>query len=89
VDGIATLFVERGGRRLLTLDSDDARRPVALAALAAWVRASPRRRLALERVDGRSIFETPIAEQLVAVGFHRGLRAIELRSDDRPPAGHA
>jgi ATP-dependent Lhr-like helicase len=86
VDGLPVLYVERGGRRLLTFTDDDARLPGALDALVAWVRSDRARRLAIERVNGSSVLGTPMEHALVAAGFQSGLRALELRGDD-PPRG--
>ena len=64
VDGMASLFVERGGRGLVALRPlDGAWEPDAVAALVALVRDGRLRRLAVERVD------PALAVHLVDAGF--------------------
>ena len=82
VDGKAVLYVERGGRSLLTLPAgDDAE--VAPAAVAALPRllapAGPMRELAIERVDRLPPSESGLADALRALGFRPSYRAWILR----------
>ena len=61
VDGVPRVYLERGGRGLLTFEPAEpgrARAPPS-AALAAWVVADRRRRAAIERVDGEPVFGSP------------------------------
>jgi ATP-dependent Lhr-like helicase len=79
--GLASLYLERGGRSLVTLrDADPAWLEPALEALAAWVAGDRRRRVALERVDGQPVFESPLEPALVAAGFRPGVRDLVLRA---------
>jgi ATP-dependent helicase Lhr and Lhr-like helicase len=79
--GLASLYLERGGRSLVTLrDPDPAWLEPALEALAAWVAGDRRRRVALERVDGQPVFESPLEPALVAAGFRPGVRDLVLRA---------
>jgi ATP-dependent Lhr-like helicase len=81
VDGVPVLYLERGGRSLLTFPADD--RPgaleAALAALAAWVVSDRRRRVVVERVDGEPVFGSPLERPLADAGFLADLRGMILR----------
>jgi ATP-dependent Lhr-like helicase len=72
------LYVERGGRSLLTLV--DAAEPLraALLALAEAVRAGRVGKLALERIDGAAAIASPLASTLAELGFHSGPRRLTL-----------
>jgi ATP-dependent helicase Lhr and Lhr-like helicase len=83
VDGELALYLEKGGRSLLTYGApsgDEARaaaRDAAIAALGAAARQGLLGRLSLEKVDGRDVLGTPLAASLTAAGFRassRGLR---------------
>jgi ATP-dependent Lhr-like helicase len=66
------LYVERGGRGLVTLvDHDDGRVRPSLEALAAFVRAGRIKKLDLERTDG-------LEELLVELGFRQGPKRLTL-----------
>ena len=71
------LYVERGGRGLLTLGDPD-RVAEALVALAEAVRSGRLGKLALERIDGQSAIASPLARALVELGFHPGPRRLTL-----------
>ncbi|WP_245623336.1 ATP-dependent helicase [Spirillospora albida] len=80
VEGRLTLYVERGGRTLLTWDDDpDILRP-AVDALALAVREGALGKLTVERADGESINDTPLAAALEAAGFHPTPRGLRLRN---------
>jgi ATP-dependent Lhr-like helicase len=83
------LYVERGGRSLLTLgaglSADEADLPhredplrAALVALADAVRAGRLGKLALERIDGEPAIGSRLAAVLVELGFHLGPRRLTL-----------
>ncbi len=76
------LYVERGGRGLLTLaEAHDERDEVvaeALRALADAVRAGRVPKLALERIDGEPAIASSLAERLLALGFSSGPRKLTL-----------
>jgi len=76
VDDRPALYVERGGRGLVTLTDD----PVlpALRALAEAVRAGRVGKLALERIDGEPAIASELAGALVELGFHSGPRRFTL-----------
>jgi len=74
------VYLERGGRSLVTLVGDgdaDALRQ-ALTALADAVRAGQIGRLALERIDGEPAISSELASALVELGFHSGPRRLTL-----------
>ncbi|WP_344598298.1 ATP-dependent helicase [Actinomadura vinacea] len=80
VDGALLLYVERGGRTLLTwVDDPDSLQP-AVDALALAVREGALGRLTVERADGESINNSPLASALEAAGFHPTPRGLRLRS---------
>jgi ATP-dependent Lhr-like helicase len=79
--GDLALFVERGGRTVLSFTQSPARLAVAAAALARTVREGRLGRLVVQRVDGVPALEAarhhPVARALVEAGFAvtpRGLR---------------
>jgi ATP-dependent Lhr-like helicase len=78
VDGALTLYVERGGRTLLSWTEDPTALQAAADALALAVREGGLGRLAVERADGESVHtSTALSEALEAAGFRptpRGLR---------------
>ncbi len=79
-DGALALYVERGGRTLLSwTDDPDVLGPCA-AALAAAVRAGALGRLTVERADGADVHESPLARALEAAGFRPTPRGLRLRA---------
>ncbi|WP_131737573.1 ATP-dependent helicase [Actinomadura roseirufa] len=79
VEGRLALYVERGGRSLLTWDDDpDLLRP-AVDALALAVREGALGKLTVERADGESINDSPLAAALESAGFHPTPRGLRLR----------
>ncbi|HEV3229832.1 MAG TPA: helicase-related protein, partial [Solirubrobacteraceae bacterium] len=73
------VYLERGGRGLLTLvDADDPRLPLALEALAEFVRAGGIARVALERVDGEPVVGSALGPALIELGFRPGPRKLTL-----------
>ncbi|MCB0905970.1 MAG: ATP-dependent helicase [Nocardioidaceae bacterium] len=80
VDGDLTLYVERGGRTLLTWSDDLDRLSPAAGSLAGAARAGLLGRLTLERADGEQLLgggATPLRTALETAGFvvtPRGLR---------------
>ncbi|MCO6006400.1 ATP-dependent helicase [Actinoallomurus purpureus] len=77
VEGRLTLYVERGGKTLLSWSEDDLQ--PAVDALALAVREGALGRLTVERADGASIVESPLAAALEAAGFHPTPRGLRLR----------
>jgi ATP-dependent helicase Lhr and Lhr-like helicase len=79
--GDPVLYLERGGRSLLTFrPADPEWTGPACEALAAWILADRRRRAAIERVDGAPAFGSPMETPLAAAGFRADLRALTLRA---------
>jgi ATP-dependent helicase Lhr and Lhr-like helicase len=86
VDGRAALYLERGGRGLVTLpDAHDPevlhRAAEALPGLVAP--GGPLRELRLERVDRGPVADSPLAEVLRDAGFRASYRGYLLRRPDR------
>ncbi|MFI9597350.1 ATP-dependent helicase [Nonomuraea sp. NPDC052265] len=79
VDGYLVLYVERGGKTLLSFADDERLRP-AVDALALAVRDGALGKLTVERADGASIVESPLAAALEAAGFHPTPRGLRLRA---------
>ncbi|WP_426516295.1 ATP-dependent helicase [Diaminobutyricibacter sp. McL0618] len=80
VDGALTLYVERGGKSLLSF-SDDARvLEVAARALARLISTGRVDKLAIETVNGAFILGTPLGDGLTAAGFLATPRGLRLRS---------
>ena len=83
VDGLLTLYVERGGRTLLTwTDEPDLLGP-ATASLAEAARRGSLGRMTVERADGEQLLgsgSTPLREALQAAGFVATPRGLRLRT---------
>ena len=78
--GEPALFVERGGRSVVSLQEPDEEwlRP-ALAALVEHVKTKRGKRLAIERFDGEPVGETELMPLLLEAGFLAGPRRAVLR----------
>jgi ATP-dependent Lhr-like helicase len=87
-NGRLVLYVERGGKTLLTFPPPDgaswADAPdelqSAVDALALAVREGALGRLTVERADGESINDSPLAHALESAGFHPTPRGLRLRA---------
>ncbi|WP_449343759.1 ATP-dependent helicase [Streptosporangium saharense] len=79
VDGHLVLYVERGGRTLLSFTDGDALRP-AVDALALAVRDGALGKLTVERADGTAINGSPLGAALESAGFHPTPRGLRLRA---------
>ena len=79
VDGDLVLFVERGGRTLLSFTDDSDTLRVAATALAAGVRRGALGRVTVQRADGESAMSGPVSDALSAAGFHLTPRGLRLR----------
>jgi ATP-dependent Lhr-like helicase len=79
VDGEAAVFVERGGRSLLTFPAAvvDSHWPDALARV---VRSARRRSLEIAKIDGAPARESAHADSLRAAGFTDGYKGLVIRS---------
>jgi ATP-dependent Lhr-like helicase len=79
VDGACVLYVERGGRTLLSFADDLALLQPAADALALAVRDGALGKLAVERADGVPVTASPLGEALAAAGFRPTPRGLRLR----------
>jgi ATP-dependent Lhr-like helicase len=82
VDGVLTLYVERGGRTLLTWSDDPDLLTPATAALAEAARRGALGRLTVEKADGEQLLgagSTPLREALAAAGFVATPRGLRMR----------
>ncbi|GAA2134865.1 ATP-dependent helicase [Actinomadura napierensis] len=80
VDGRLALYVERGGKTLLTWDDDPEMLRPAVDALALAVREGALGKLTVERADGTAINDSPLAAALESAGFHPTPRGLRLRA---------
>jgi ATP-dependent helicase Lhr and Lhr-like helicase len=77
--GELVLYVERGGKTVLSWTSDPDVLEPASAALAAAVRAGALGRLTVERADGAGVYDSPLATALETAGFRPTPRGLRLR----------
>jgi ATP-dependent Lhr-like helicase len=77
--GVPALYVERGGRTLLTFTEDEATLQAAVDALALAVREGSLGSLAVERSDGEHIQESPLGNAFLSAGFALTPRGLRLR----------
>ncbi|WP_209022007.1 ATP-dependent helicase [Nocardioides sp. 503] len=83
VDGVLTLYVERGGKTLLTWTEDLDLLTPAAASLAEAVGRGSLGRLTVEKADGAALLgggSTPLRQALDAAGFVATPRGLRLRS---------
>jgi ATP-dependent helicase Lhr and Lhr-like helicase len=80
VDGELVLYVERGGRTLLSWSDDADHLRAAADALALAVRDGALGALRVERADGETVTATALGQALAAAGFHVTPRGLRLRS---------
>ena len=78
--GDLVLYVERGGKTLLSWSSDPEILEPAARALAAAGRAGALGRLTVERADGETVYDSPLANALETAGFRPTPRGLRLRS---------
>ncbi|MBB2925076.1 ATP-dependent helicase [Cellulomonas cellasea] len=84
VDGALVLYVERGGRTVLTFTQDPALLDTAAGRLADAVRTGNLGRMTLHRADGAALLEaealrSPLGRALAAAGFAPTPRGLRLR----------
>ena len=79
VDGELVLYVERGGRTMLSWTDDESRLEAAAVSLAQAVRGGALGAIRVERVDGAEITTTALGTALAAAGFHVTPRGLRLR----------
>ena len=78
--GELVLYVERGGKTLLSWSSDPAVLGPAAAALAGAARGGALGRLTIERADGSAVQDSPLAQALEQAGFRPTPRGLRLRA---------
>ncbi|MEO3821836.1 ATP-dependent helicase [Plantactinospora sp. B24E8] len=79
VGGELVLYVERGGRTLLSFVDDAEALAAAARALASAVGSGALGVLAVERADGGSVHASPLRDALTAAGFRTTPRGLRLR----------
>ncbi len=79
VDGRLVLYVERGGRTLLSFTDDEAYVGPAADALALAVRDGALGKLTVEKADGEPALTSPLGLALESAGFHPTPRGLRLR----------
>lgn len=80
VEGELVLFVERGGRTILTFTDDGGTLRLAALSLAQKVTSRAVDKLVVEKVDGETIHGNDFAPVLVEAGFAATPRGFRLRS---------
>lgn len=80
VDGALVLYVERGGRTLLTWSEEPETLQPAVDALALAVREGSLGKLSVEKADGEAIADSPLSRALLEAGFRATPRGLRLRS---------
>ena len=81
VDGHAVLYVERGGKTLLSFaGAGDSRLRPAVDALALAVRDGMLGKLSVEKADGAAVLSTPLGLALEGAGFRPTPRGLRLRA---------
>jgi ATP-dependent Lhr-like helicase len=82
VDGVAAIYVERGGSTIQTLPAadDPEAAEAALGALRSLVEDRRVRELVITKVDGERVGDSRFRERLLAAGFAQGYRGLTLRS---------
>ncbi|MGA5410505.1 ATP-dependent helicase [Streptomyces lavendulocolor] len=82
VDGELTLYVERGGKTVLSwpAEPDDPSLRAAAEALAATARAGALGTVTVERINGAAALTSPLSGSLEEAGFHATPRGLRLRA---------
>ncbi|TQJ02046.1 ATP-dependent helicase [Amycolatopsis cihanbeyliensis] len=80
VDGVPALYVERGGRSLLSFTADEAALRAAAQALSTAVREGWLGQLAVQRADGEQALTSDLAEILREAGFRATPKGLRLRA---------
>ncbi len=82
IDGLATLYLERGGGSLVMLpaSADEEMAGAAIQALRVLVSDGRFRELVVSRVDGQPVAGSPWRDALLACGFAAGYRGLVLRA---------
>ncbi|GAA5159995.1 MULTISPECIES: ATP-dependent helicase [Amycolatopsis] len=80
VDGLPVLYVERGGKSLLSFTDDDAALRSAAQALSRAVREGWLGQLAVQRADGEQALTSALADVLRDAGFRATPKGLRLRA---------
>jgi ATP-dependent Lhr-like helicase len=80
VDGAPVLYVERGGRSLLSFTEDEEALRAGAAALSRAVREGWLGQLAVQRADGEGALTSHLAEILREAGFRATPKGLRLRA---------
>ncbi|MEU4673739.1 ATP-dependent helicase [Amycolatopsis sp. NPDC023774] len=80
VDGVPVLYVERGGRSLLSFTEDRAPLQAAAAGLSTAVREGWLGQLAVQRADGEQALTSELADILREAGFRATPKGLRLRA---------
>jgi ATP-dependent Lhr-like helicase len=78
--GDLVLYVERGGRTLLSFSDDTGLLTRAAHGLAGAVRSGALGPMSVERADGESVHASPLGDALTAAGFRTTPRGLRLRA---------
>ncbi|HEX7743775.1 MAG TPA: ATP-dependent DNA helicase, partial [Micromonosporaceae bacterium] len=79
VAGDLVLYVERGGRTLLSYVDDHEALAAAAKALADAVHSGALGAMSVERADGEAVQSSPLRDALTAAGFRATPRGLRLR----------
>ncbi|MFD1859822.1 hypothetical protein [Aeromicrobium camelliae] len=77
-DGHLVLYLERGGKTLLTFSDDPARLDLAAEGFVRTARGLRLGRLTIHTADGQPVADTPIGKALAAAGFEAHLKGLRL-----------
>nr|WP_245933257.1 DEAD/DEAH box helicase [Arthrobacter livingstonensis] len=80
VDGALVLYVERGGKTLLCFSDDGPAVSLAAGALVQVVKRGGVDKLAIEKVNGAGILDTPLAAALLASGAYSSPSGVRIRA---------
>jgi len=80
VDGALVLYVERGGKTLLSFREDETHLPPAVDALALAARDGALGRMTVTKADGEAALTSPLGTALEAAGFRPTPRGLRLRA---------
>ncbi|WP_139004191.1 ATP-dependent helicase [Arthrobacter crystallopoietes] len=80
VDGELALYVERGGKTLLTFTEDPDALTLCAEALVGIIRRGAADKMAVEKVNGAPVLDTDVARALTGAGFYTTPRGLRFRA---------
>ncbi|WP_081747077.1 crosslink repair DNA glycosylase YcaQ family protein [Arthrobacter sp. H5] len=80
VDGELALYVERGGKTMLTYTDDAPSLEASAQALVAAIRRGATDKMAVEKVNGESALESEVGRALAMAGFYTTPRGLRIRA---------